>query len=61
MQALAARIEADDRLRDAGYGDIRAVFDVSAPASGVLAERTAQPNDPLVVDRRIAAALDEPS
>ena len=32
-----------------------AVFDVSAPATGVLAERLAQPNDPLTAGTVIGA------
>ena len=32
-----------------------AVFDVSAPASGVLAERTAKPNDPLTTGQVLGA------
>ena len=36
-----------------------AVFDVSAPASGVLAERTAQPNDPLTTGQVIGEIQEE--
>jgi pyruvate/2-oxoglutarate dehydrogenase complex dihydrolipoamide acyltransferase (E2) component len=32
-----------------------AVFDVSAPATGVLAERTVQPNDPLTTGQVLGA------
>jgi pyruvate/2-oxoglutarate dehydrogenase complex dihydrolipoamide acyltransferase (E2) component len=36
-----------------------AVFDVSAPATGVLAERTAQPNDPLTTGQVLGAIEEE--
>jgi pyruvate/2-oxoglutarate dehydrogenase complex dihydrolipoamide acyltransferase (E2) component len=36
-----------------------AVFDVSAPATGVLAERAAQPNDPLTTGQVIGEIQEE--
>ena len=36
-----------------------AVFDVPAPVSGVLAERQAQPNDPLTTGQVIGAIQEE--
>ena len=36
-----------------------AVFDVPAPASGILAERVAQPNDPLTAGQVIGAIQEE--
>ncbi|MBN9118019.1 MAG: lipoyl domain-containing protein [Planctomycetes bacterium] len=36
-----------------------AVFDVSAPATGVLAARTAQPNDPLAAGQVIGEIQEE--
>jgi pyruvate/2-oxoglutarate dehydrogenase complex dihydrolipoamide acyltransferase (E2) component len=36
-----------------------AVFDISAPVSGVLAERSAQPNDPLATGQVIGEIQEE--
>ena len=36
-----------------------AVFDVSAPVSGRLAERTAQPNDPLTIGQVLGTIEEE--
>jgi pyruvate/2-oxoglutarate dehydrogenase complex dihydrolipoamide acyltransferase (E2) component len=47
------RVTAGDRVAEVLIPG--AIFDVSAPASGVLAERAAQPGDPLAAGQVIGA------